>query len=82
MDTMCINAERIGLETSTDWRIFRTKLKNAATLRRQQLLHLEEKYYECQLEEFKIAAELEKAERERSPKLRMSFQRPLSKLSF
>ena len=68
MDTMCINAERIGLETSTDWRIFRTKLKNAATSYvAEQLLHLEEKYYECQLEEFKIAAELEKAEREKEP---------------
>ena len=36
-------------------------------LRAEQLLHLEEKYYECQLEEFKIAAELEKAEREKEP---------------
>lgn len=68
MDTMCINAERIGLETSIDWRTFRNKLKNAATSYvAEQLLHLEEKYYECQVKEFKIAAEIEKAEREKEP---------------
>ena len=68
MDTMCINAERIGFETDVDWRTFRNKLKNAPTSYiAEQLLHLEELYFKCQIEEFKIAAEREKIEREKQP---------------
>jgi hypothetical protein len=68
MDTMCINAERIGLETDVDWRTFRNKLKNAHnSYVAESLLHLEEKYFECQIKEFKLAAEREKIEREKQP---------------
>ncbi|OUS47395.1 hypothetical protein BE221DRAFT_190948 [Ostreococcus tauri] len=68
MDTMCINAERIGLETDVDWRTFRNKLKNAPeSFIAEQLLLLEEKYFECQVKEFRIAAEREKIEREKQP---------------
>ena len=68
MDTMCINAERIGIRTTPDWRTFRNKLKNVdTTFMAESLLQLEEKYYHCQIDEFRIAAEVEKIEREKQP---------------
>lgn len=68
MDTMCINAERIGITTTVDWRVFRSKLKNCElSYMAESLLHLEEKFHECQEEEFRIAAEREKMDRENQP---------------
>ena len=68
MDSMCINAERIGIQTTPDWRTFRNKLKNVdTTFMAESLLQLEEKYYLCQVDEFRIAAEVEKIERAKQP---------------
>ena len=68
MDTMCINAERIGLQTTTDWRTFRNKLKNVAmAFMAESLMHLEQKYHEAQIEEFKVAAEMDKLDSSKQP---------------
>ena len=68
MDTMCINAERIGIQNKPDWRTFRNKLKNVdITFMAESLLHLEDRYHHCQVDEFRIAAEVEKIEREKQP---------------